>query len=172
MCLWFFSRLVSACLNRGVQLNSAWRRVNHPRWAAFTSRQDDHPLFAKEGGEKSRACHGDELTFLRRVFIDLFGSWRGLSGVRRLPPDRTFAYPHDPQSCDVCRRPYRRDRRSLTQFHSCLLLRLWHKLRQERSVTLSSGSPPRHYGIDTPCGLATIADRVDVRVDVCEETQR
>lgn len=52
------------------------------------------------------------------------------------------------------------------------LLGLLRKLRQEHSVRVSSGSPPRHYGIDTPCGLATIADRVDVRVNVCEETQR
>lgn len=46
-----------------------------------------------------------------------------------------------------------------------------HKLRQEHSVRVSSSLPPRHYGIDTPCGLVTIADRVNIRVNVCEETQ-
>lgn len=75
VCLWFFSRLVSACLHQGFQLNSAWRRVIHPRWAAFTHFQAGWSSYVCKR-EKKRPTISLRWTDFSKTHFNRF-IWRG-----------------------------------------------------------------------------------------------
>lgn len=156
--LWFFLRLVSACFNQGFQLNSAWRRVNHPRWAAFPTKQEWWSCFCKIW-KKAECVVQTSWLFQDLFLIDPFGNWKGLLNMS------TDVYRQTGHLHILMNLSHVMSAAGLVWGIAAVWLSFtgvwpWHKLRQEHGVRGASGLPPRRYGTDTPYGLATIVDSV------------